>query len=209
MKRKHVLLTGFQPFGEPLPEVNPSWECIKALDEVVLEASNSTEAQLGICELPVEYGPVLDIIPTLHSPDKPYTYYIHIGQGRPGSIRVETLAHQTGYKRLDNAKCAPSEGKCPRYNHDALTTLVNVEKLVEELSSETGYEISSSNNAGRYLCEYTYYCSMAESIVSTESHEQPQKRVLFVHVPPIGSPYELSELTSVIKKIVIHVISND
>ena len=61
-------------------------------------------------------------------------------------------------------------------------------------------------DAGHYLCDFTYYCSLAEiarAIRPKEKHHAPQ--VLFLHCPPIGQPLSTEEVTSAIKKIIIWV----
>lgn len=61
-------------------------------------------------EVPVEYTPILNVIPTLHQatfssniandgdePRKPYKYFFHVGVGSSGNVVVETIGRRTGY----------------------------------------------------------------------------------------------------------------
>ena len=58
-------------------------------------------------------------------------------------------------------------------------------------------------DAGHYLCDFTYYCSLAEIARAKEKRHTPQ--VLFLHCPPAGQPLSTEEVTSAIKKIIIWV----
>ena len=56
----------------------------------------------------------------------------------------------------------------------------------------TGVDIATSEDAGRYLCDFLYYTSL----------HQGGAPVLFVHVPPLNEPYTLKQLAAACKCIV-------
>jgi len=85
-------------------------------------------------------------------------------------------------------------------------------------------------DAGHYLCDFIYYCSLAEARRSrsaasgssyptsyqstyssaTEPYDPHKKRikttqVLFLHCPPVGQPLGTEEVTDAIRKIVVWV----
>jgi pyroglutamyl-peptidase len=73
-------------------------------------------------------------------------------------------------------------------------------------------------DAGYYLCDFIYYCSLAEaqravapssqSPNHVETPDRPQAtKVLFLHVPPVDKPLSTEEMRDAIKRIVVWVCS--
>ncbi|KAF9178393.1 hypothetical protein BGZ51_000155 [Haplosporangium sp. Z 767] len=194
----------------------------------------ATQADLFCQELPVEYRKVPDLVPALHAQHsrKPSstdetsenldgqhyvkTYYIHVGVGRDGHTAIETQAHRTGYGSPDNAQWCPESKDEPPVckeawssDPDLLTTTVDTEALAMYLKTEKGWICQQSMDAGHYLCEYTFYLSMAERqrrIAAGEEGEN-ERTCLFVHLPSVGNPYSLEELQQFIRDMVIGVVS--
>ncbi|KAI9292869.1 peptidase C15, pyroglutamyl peptidase I-like protein [Neoconidiobolus thromboides FSU 785] len=203
LRKYKVLLTGFEPFGTPIPEFNPSWECIKDLNGRSLYGDNhGFEFEIDCIRLPVEYKEIERIVPTLHSKNI-YDYIIHVGQGLPNKIAIETLANSYGYMKKDNQGYIPETHLVPEkyvkekkeYHLDCLFDGV---KLSEALNQK-GFKLCfPSNDAGRYLCEYTLFCSLAEAKLNNIK----STKALFVHVPIPPSPYPYEALTQAIKEIV-------
>ncbi|CAG8842548.1 15972_t:CDS:1, partial [Racocetra persica] len=155
-------------------------------------------------EIPVEYGPVLDLVPQFHQDTtKNYKYYIHVGHGYDNRINIETLAHKDGYGLKDNDQKVPEGGCCPAYDPKEIKTDVDVDCLVKHLwhkKKDWENHIRLSDNAGRYLCEYTFYVSLCEN-----AKKSCPGAVLFVHVPMEGRPYSVDELAEILKEIGIWV----
>lgn len=160
--------------------------------------------------LPVEYQSVTKIIPARHrnsstapgSPTKPFRYFVHCGAGASDVVRIEVQAFHDGYFRPGNrgADDVPPGFSAPSwYPWPMVRTSVDVPRLVEHLRIDKGWgnHIEQSEDAGRYLCEYTYYISLAEAIES----DRDMPLVLFVHVPPSGGPYSDSELAQIVRDI--------
>ena len=64
----------------------------------------------------------------------------------------------------------------------------------------------TSMDAGHYVCDYTYYCSMAEARRTAAKHDKGKHtKVLFMHVPPAGQPFTTEEVTEAVKKIIVWV----
>ncbi|KAG0281140.1 hypothetical protein BGZ95_006439 [Linnemannia exigua] len=205
----------------------------------------ATKAFLTCQELPVEYQKVPGLVPELHvkhsraiskdgkvaevGVDEPKqeeekeeveeylkTYYIHIGVGRDGQTELETQAHRTGYRGLDNAQWTPPNADEPPVvkkewasDPDLLTTTVDTAALAEYLRAEKGWKCQQSMDAGHYLCEYTFYLSMAERqrrIAAGEEGED-ERTCLFVHLPSVGNPYTLEELQCFVKDMIVAVAS--
>ena len=68
-------------------------------------------------------------------------------------------------------------------------------------------QIYSSMDAGHYLCDFIYYCSLAEVKRTAKPYEEKRRtpQVLFLHCPPIGQPLTAEEVTDAIKKIIVWV----
>jgi len=233
-----VVLTGFEPFGKHV--TNPSWLAVKPLHNTTIELPSpsskagvrhhqAAKADIVCQELPVEYRRVPDLVPALHiehskvteddDEKKAYlkTYYIHVGVGRDGHTAIETQAHRTGYFAPDNAQWSPDSKDQPPVQKsawaadpDVLTTTVDTAALADFLTTEKGWICQQSLDAGHYLCEYTFYLSMAERnrcIVNGQETED-DRSCLFVHLPSVGNPYSLEELQRFIQDMVVAVVAN-
>eukprot|EP00047_Mylnosiga_fluctuans_P021166 m.101305 g.101305 ORF g.101305 m.101305 type:complete len:350 (-) comp8784_c0_seq5:132-1181(-) len=164
-----ILVTGFQPFGRHV--VNPSWQIMQTLDGTTIAG-----ATVVARELPVEYDKIPGLLDGLWKWPG-VVLCVHCGVGLEGSIRIERYAHNGTYTRLDNLQAAPQSGKCvDALGADlTLTSSVNVQKLVAELPEAD--QIRVSEDAGHYLCEFTYFYSLHLHIAPT----------IFVHVPPLDN----------------------
>ncbi|KAG0344288.1 hypothetical protein BG004_004601 [Podila humilis] len=198
----------------------------------------ATQALVICQELPVEYRKVPDLVPLLHAQHTTIknnsnneqqqngqekeevfakTYFIHVGVGRDGHTAIETLANRTGYGAPDNAQWQPeSKTTAPvpkeEWNNDpeVLNTTVDTAELAKFLTEEKGWICQQSLDAGHYLCEYTFYLSMAERhrrLVAGGQEKEDDRTCLFVHLPSVGNPYSLEELQKFIVDMVKRVAS--
>ena len=63
-------------------------------------------------------------------------------------------------------------------------------------------------DAGHYLCDFIYYCSLAKVRRSSKPYEKRQNtQVLFLHCPPVDQPLSTAEVTDAIKRIAVWVCS--
>lgn len=61
-------------------------------------------------------------------------------------------------------------------------------------------------DAGHYLADYMYYCSLAESRRNVKPYEKKRStQVLFMHCPPVGQPLSTEDVTEAIKRITVWV----
>ncbi|KZV91511.1 peptidase C15, pyroglutamyl peptidase I-like protein [Exidia glandulosa HHB12029] len=224
----HVLITGFGPFART--ENNPSWRAVKPLNNTTLPLPNGGGTiHFTALEVQVTYAAVLYVVPGLHAqppsipplPDLPpppqngYDFIFHVGLGRSGSIALEKLAHKTGYNSPDvDGKLAPiimlDESGVPLRGFSSgfeqfakeEHTNIDVDALVKHLQ-QTDEHVRVSTDPGRYLCDFIYYCSLAES---RRRLGIPAIPVLFMHVPDVGEPHSVDEMTETVRKIVRFVI---
>jgi pyrrolidone-carboxylate peptidase len=80
-----------------------------------------------------------------------------------------------------------------------LDTCVKVDIIKDELW-EKGWNIATSNDAGRYLCEFVLGTSLA--CLSS-------KNVFFVHLPPVDAPYSQDQLDEALDEIVKSALANN
>lgn len=88
-------------------------------------------------------------------------------------LTIECCAHSKGYIRADIHNRCPDESNITL---EVLKTAIDVNRLcksINEHSEKTKCSVCISHDAGRYLCEYTFYNSL----------KMDPTRVLFVHVP--------------------------
>jgi pyroglutamyl-peptidase len=185
-----VLLTGFGPFGNVA--VNPSWEAVSKVNERM--TVDSVEVQITRKLLPVVYDKVQSILDNLHKECK-YDLVIHCGVGRPGAWKFETIAHGFGYTKLDIENRTPlPDSQVPR-EYQVDTEFAS--KVVENLARQ-GYPlpIELSNNAGRYLCEYSLFQSLMRN-----------KNSFFLHVPARSDDYS-KETVDILQKTIEYAVFN-
>ncbi|KAM6918298.1 pyroglutamyl-peptidase 1-like [Xenentodon cancila] len=177
--RKKVLVTGFEPFGEHV--VNSSWVAVQELERLGL----GDAVDLYVCELPVEYQAIWSRLPSLWKEHQP-ELVVHVGvSGLATTVTLEKCGHNKGYIRLDNCNFCPASQWCIENGDDCLKSVLDMDTVSKKVNdSDIGITTSVSEDAGRYLCDYTYYLSLYLG----------QGRSAFVHVPPLGKPYSRQDL---------------
>jgi pyroglutamyl-peptidase len=104
----------------------------------------------------------------------------------------------------------PTRGFGAAYENfpEEIMTELDVTRLVQDLRRSGVEQIYSSMDAGHYLCDFIYYCSLAEAKRSSKTKPYEKRRntqVLFLHCPPVGQPVTTEEVTQVIKQIIVWV----
>lgn len=166
-----ILVTGFGPFDKHM--VNASWEAVKELQKLWIDSKEFSDIKLIIRQVPVSYRDVSTQIPQLWKKYNP-TIVLHVGVSHKAeSLTIECQACSNGYNRFDINKMCPDETSI---ECNILETDIDVKELCDYVNKN--YEKHKcgaclSDDAGRYLCEYIFYQSLA-----IES-----SKTLFVHVP--------------------------
>lgn len=185
--RKAVVVTGFGPFGEHT--VNASWIAVQELEKLGLGDS----VDLHVYEIPVEYQTVQRLIPALwekHSPQ----LVVHVGvSGMATTVTLEKCGHNKGYKGLDNCRFCPGSQCCVEDGPESIDSVIDMDAVCERVTT-LGLDVSVtiSQDAGRYLCDFTYYTSLYRG----------RGRSAFVHVPPLGKPYNADQLGRALRAII-------
>ncbi|RDB16668.1 ATPase WRNIP1 C26H5.02c [Hypsizygus marmoreus] len=100
----------------------------------------------------------------------------------------------------------PTRGFGAAYDNfpEEMTTEVDVTRLVQDLKRSGIEQIYTSMDAGHYLCDFIYYCSLAEAKRSAKPYEKRRNtQVLFLHCPPVNQPLSTEEVTEAIKRIIV------
>lgn len=185
--RKAVVVTGFGPFGEHT--VNASWIAVQELEKLGLGDS----VDLHVYEIPVEYQTVQRLIPELWAKHSPQLV-VHVGvSGTATAVTLEQCGHNTGYWGLDNCRFRPCSQCCVEDGPESLESAIDMDTVCRRVAElGLGVSITISQDAGRYLCDFTYYTSLYQS----------QGRAAFVHVPPLGKPYNADQLGRALQAII-------
>ncbi|XP_077472032.1 pyroglutamyl-peptidase 1-like [Stigmatopora argus] len=185
--KKKVIVTGFEPFGEHA--VNSSWVAVQELERLGLGEA----VDLFVCEVPVEYQAVQNLLPSLWEQHLPQLV-VHVGvSGLASTVTLEQCGHNKGYKRLDNCCFCPASHSCMEDGPDCISSLLDMDRVCESVNgSDIGVTVSVSKDAGRYLCDFTYYSSLFLG----------HGRSAFVHVPPLGKPYSSQQLGRALRAVV-------
>jgi len=187
-----IYVTGFGPFvGHEI--INASWEAVRLLPTKHTVGKQSYKIKL--VEIPVIYDEVNKHVESIWK-DNP-KLVIHCGvDGSAKNIRIEKHAYNSNYCKPDwSGRCLKGQKVCLKNNGedcDALTTSIDVERIVNELNVGTSDEIYvCSTKVGNYLCGYIYLNSLDVNC----------ERTLFIHVPPVDAPYSSQETSSSILAI--------
>ncbi|KAL6104364.1 pgpep1 [Pungitius sinensis] len=177
--KKKVIVTGFEPFGKHA--VNSSWVAVQELERLGLGEA----VDLHVCEVPVEYQAVQGLLPSLWREHQPQLV-VHVGvSGLATTVTLEQCGHNNGYKRLDNCSFCPASQCCMDGGPDCIHSVLDMDTVCQRVNdSGLGVTISVSKDAGRYLCDYTYYTSLYLG----------RGHCAFIHVPPLGKPYSSQDL---------------
>lgn len=121
---------------------------------------------------------------------------MHVGVSSIATcLTIECQASSKGYVAPD------IHSKCPKEdNLDQVTLKSNcdIEQLCQAVNKnlhETNIKACSSDNAGRYMCEYIYYQSLSIG----------EPRVIFVHVPDLHI-YSSEQTARGLLEIIVHLI---
>ncbi|KAF4628397.1 hypothetical protein G7Y89_g9758 [Cudoniella acicularis] len=194
-----ILVTGFAPFRQQYP-VNPAWEIANALPPF-LSASNPKSAEVpSLLELPrvrllvypepvrVSYKVVRDLVPKLWE-GQTIDYAVHIGMASGRKFySVERGGHRTGYnaRDVDGELLGDEERRAQEGDKwiwsglpDELLTSVALDDVWRRWRTALpNTDVRVSEDAGRYLCDFIYYSSLAYL-----TKKEEERRVVFLHVP--------------------------
>uniref|UniRef100_A0A3Q1BHP2 Pyroglutamyl-peptidase I n=1 Tax=Amphiprion ocellaris TaxID=80972 RepID=A0A3Q1BHP2_AMPOC len=144
--KKKVVVTGFEPFGEHA--VNSSWVAVQELEQLGLGEA----VDLHVCEIPVEYQAVQNLLPSLWKEQQPQLV-VHVGvSGLATTVTLEQCGHNKGYKRLDNCSFCPASQCCMENGPDCIKSVLDMDAVCKRVNdSDIGIAVSVSKDAGRLV----------------------------------------------------------
>ncbi|KAK2624063.1 hypothetical protein QTJ16_006697 [Diplocarpon rosae] len=194
-----VLVTGFGPFRAQNP-INPAWEIARNLPPFLrpsllpLSDASATAKVVPVRILvypepvKVAYKEVRELVPMLWDGRK-IDYAIHIGMATGRNFySVERRGHRDGYslKDVDHELLGDEERRKLEGDEwiwngmpEELLSSLDIDDVWDRWSSALpGIDVRVSENAGRYLCDFIYFSSLAHL-----TKKEEERRVVFLHVP--------------------------
>ncbi|XP_011474452.1 pyroglutamyl-peptidase 1-like [Oryzias latipes] len=178
--RDTVVVTGFGPFKEFL--VNPSWKAAQALKEAGL----GEKFEVHSMEVPVSYVKTQQIITELWQSLKP-KFAVHLGIARGSRVLLlEQSGRNRGFKDRDVCGFCPQS--CMEGGPEKLHSIINM-RAVSKHIKDTEMDVLPSADAGRFLCDFAYYCSLHHG----------HQRAAFIHIPSSGCLASADRLVPVLR----------
>lgn len=175
MAAARVLITGFGPFPG-VPDNPSAW-----LAEMVAADPQGHDCHLHAEILPTEWDSVAARAPQLFEALQPRVL-LHFGLCRYAQgFRIERAAHNRILPRADMTGALPETRTILPNGPDRLDTDFPVASLAAHLRTR-GLAAASSRSAGRYLCNFLYYRSLAWA-----AEQERPPLACFVHIPPLAS----------------------
>ncbi|XP_071356276.1 pyroglutamyl-peptidase 1 [Trachinotus anak] len=180
-----VVVTGFGPFRQFL--VNPSWKAAQGLKLVGL----GERFDVYIKEVPVSYVKTEQIIADIWRSLNP-KFAVHLGIARGSSVVIlEQTGKNSGYRDKDVCGFCPESHCCVEGGPEKLCSVINM-RAVSKQFKEAGMDVIYSRDAGRYLCDYAYYCSLYHG----------QGRAALIHIPTSGSLASADRLVPLLQTLI-------
>ncbi|KIY74299.1 peptidase C15, pyroglutamyl peptidase I-like protein [Cylindrobasidium torrendii FP15055 ss-10] len=85
---------------------------------------------------------------------------------------------------------------------EELQSDIDVVRLVGDMKQGGIEGVYSSMDAGHYICDFIYFCSLAEAKRHGKPYDKDLRRVLLLHCPPPGLPVPTATVTDAVKQIV-------
>ncbi|XP_033287348.1 pyroglutamyl-peptidase 1-like protein isoform X1 [Orcinus orca] len=182
-----VVVTGFGPFRQHL--VNSSWEAVKELSKLGL--GRDMEVELRILQLPVDYREVKQRVTRIWEDLQPQLV-VHVGVDPTAkAIFLEQCGKNWGYRDADIRGFHPERGVCLPDGPEVIASGVSM-RAVSRRAVVEGVEVAFSRDAGRYVCDYTYYLSLHHG----------NGCAALVHVPPLSPSLPASLLGKALQVII-------
>uniref|UniRef100_A0A452VNM3 Pyroglutamyl-peptidase I like n=1 Tax=Ursus maritimus TaxID=29073 RepID=A0A452VNM3_URSMA len=140
-----------------------------------LGLNSDVKVELRILQLPVDYREVKQRVTRIWEDLRPQLA-VHIGMDASAkAIVLEQCAKNRGYRDADIRGFRPARGECLPDGPEVIASEVSMKAVSKRVAVE-GVEVTFSRDAGRYVCDYTYYLSL---------HHGNGCAVL-IHVPPLS-----------------------
>lgn len=165
---KHLLITGFDPFGGET--VNPSWEAVRRLPDAV------NNYRLTRLQIPTLFGKAAEAVLAAAEQDVP-DVILCVGQaGGRSAVTPERVAINLNDARIpDNGGYQPTEAPIAPSGPDGIFSTVPVSAMAAAIR-DAGLPGAVSLSAGAFVCNDTLYRLLLHYAGS-------ETQVGFIHVP--------------------------
>ncbi|KAM9223819.1 pyroglutamyl-peptidase 1-like protein [Leptosomus discolor] len=185
-----VVVTGFGPFRQYL--VNSSWEAVKELSKRGL----GENIDLRIMQLPVVYQKAKEQVFNIWTTLQPLlTVHVGLASSAKALIILEQCGKNKGYQEMDACGFHPEGGCCMLDGPEKIESTINMKTVWKNISVE-GVDIIFSRDAGRYICDFTYYASLYYG----------SGRAAFIHVPPLSTSVTADFLGKALQTIIFEML---
>lgn len=176
------VVTGFGPFRDSLE--NPT---TIIADELVEYLKSKNETDLANCtttrvietSAQAAREQVDDMMK--QNSNNNTTVYLHLGVNYKGAhFQLEQCAYNDATFRIPDERGHQPRNQCIVEENaigSSLTTTLDLDGMCQQLESGV-CPVVVSMDPGRFVCNYTYYCSL------NKTQDEPRVYSLFVHVPP-------------------------
>ena len=172
---KHLLITGFDPFGGET--VNPSWEAVSRLPEKI------GHYRLTRLQIPTVFGTAADTVLAAARADAPDVILcVGLAAGRDAVTPERIAINMASAKKPDNAGNLPLEAPILPGGPDGIFSTVPVAAMAEAITA-AGLPGRISNTAGTFVCNDTLYRLL-------QHYSGTTVRVGFLHVPALPEQAE-------------------
>nr|XP_046249960.1 pyroglutamyl-peptidase 1-like protein [Scatophagus argus] len=118
-----------------------------------------------------------------------HTFAVHLGVARGSSVVIlEQTGKNSGYRDKDVSGFCPENHCCVEGGPEKLDSVVDMRAVVRQAAMDVIY----SRDAGRYLCDFAYYCSLYHG----------QRRAALIHVPSSGSLTSADRLVPLLQTLI-------
>ncbi|XP_072593290.1 pyroglutamyl-peptidase 1-like protein isoform X2 [Vulpes vulpes] len=149
------------------------------------------EVELRILQLPVDYREVKQRVTRIWEDLQPQLA-VHVGlDASAKAILLERRAKNHGYRDADVRGFRPARGECLPGGPEVVASGV-IAGAASKRAAPEGVAVAVSGDAGRYVCEYTYYLSL----------HLGNGRAALIHVPPLSHWLPASVLGKALQVII-------
>lgn len=172
-----VLVTGHEPFGGLTK--NTSWEVASRLEGETIAGLEVVAVRLPIVW--EECGRKIREAIRRHRP----RMVLATGVAWMGLVQVETTARNERRQYKDNRQALPRRKPIEPDGPETIATRLPVERIVKRLKG-LGLPVATSDDAGGYLCNETFYSLLRETArIEAETGEPVPAG--FIHLPRAGA----------------------
>ncbi|XP_041325208.1 pyroglutamyl-peptidase 1-like protein isoform X3 [Pyrgilauda ruficollis] len=120
------------------------------------------------------------------------TVHVGLASSTTALIILEQCGKNKGYQERDACGFHPEDACCVLDGPEKIESTINMKTLWKNISVE-GIDIILSRDAGRYICDYTYYTSLYYG----------NGRAAFIHVPPLSESVTAEFLGKALQTIIL------